>query len=336
MSAAGVMPTVVQPTVVPAAWWNPVDWIGDFVNGIFKDIILSFAKMLADMLTSAFTQAQIEDSSWTMVRGSGGETGMVWVWIWIMGPILVAVAVSQIAVSAFRRSKQGILRGFIGGLLAIPVSLIAVWLIQKLDTAMTEVSTFLEASSGNSTTDVFMKMFGFVRSDDGPDGLDYVMSDGGWMWWSPGGPLVMGVLIMLFVAIAAMILNGMMIFRSFALIVAASLAPVVIMMMPLEAAKGWTSKWAETVVGLLLAKPLTMSVLMLATALAGDGEGTVSQTMMGLIGIIIAAFMPLLAMKFVSFTAASSTSDMDQGAKGAAQSPARTATSLLSLRRGRK
>lgn len=319
------------------AFEGALNGIGEMISQAILGFVISLAKLTRDMLFSAFTTEQVTESTWQVVRGSG-STGFVHMWIMIMAPVLVAIVCIQAAVSMLRRNKAGIIRAGVGAVFGIPLSLFAVWMIEKLLKAMDETTVFITNAVGKTPEEAFMRVFGFIPSDKGPEGLGYEMDMTHWMWWtgSAGAPLFIGLVIFLLVAIAALVLNAMMIFRGFALAVAASLAPVVIMMMPLEASKSWFTKWAELITGLLLAKPLAFAVLVFSMSLFNESV-SVNDTLMGLVGMIIASMMPLIAMKFISFTPASSTTDMDGAAKGAAQAPGRVASSMLRMRSlGRK
>ena len=310
--------------------------IVEVINNVVKDIAYNFAQLAWTMLESAFTNEQISAASWDTVSGENG-TGFIYTWIQIMAPILVAIVAVQAAYSALKRNKAGIIRAGLGAVAGIPLSLLAVWLIEKFTSAMDEASLFISGQMGDTPVDAFMKVFGFKKLDGVAEGeLNFEIDPEHWIWWvsGPSGAPVMGLVIMILVAIAALILNAMMLFRGFALLVAAAMAPIVVMMMPLEASKSWFTKWAELVTGLLIAKPLAFSVLTFSISMFESAEGP-NATIMAIIGIIVAAFMPLLVLKFVSFTPVSSTSDMDQSAKGAAQAPARLASSVVRMRRRR-
>lgn len=324
----------VRPPMGPFDWafGGLMDGLGEAVAKMVMGFVLSLAKLTQDMLFSAFTNEQVTENVWKVVRGSG-STGFVHMWIMIMAPILVAVVCIQAAVSMLKRNKAGIIRAFAGAVFGIPLSLFAVWMIEKLLKAMDDATGFIMQTVGTTPERSLMKVFGFKPIERGTNEFGYEMDPLHWIWWtgSEGAPIFIGLIVFCLVAIAALVLNGMMIFRGFALAVAASLAPVVIMMMPLEASKSWFTKWAELVTGLLLAKPLAFAVLVFSMSLFNDSVG-INDTMMGLVGMVIAAMMPLIAMKFISFTPSSSTSDMDGAAKGAAQSPGRLATTAFRAR----
>ena len=61
--------------------------------------------------------------------------------------------------------------------------------------------------------------------------------------------------------------HGSMIFRSFALIVLAAVAPGALMPLPWENTKAWSRLWCETVIALLIAKPLAATLLAVAVKL---------------------------------------------------------------------
>lgn len=318
------------------AFEGALNGVGEMVSEFVLGLVISLAKLTRDMLFSAFTTQQVTEDTWQVVRGSGSG-GFVQMWMMIMAPVLVGIVCVQVAVSMLKRNKAGLIRAGVGAVFGIPLSLWAVWMVEKLLKAMDETTVFIMNSVGKTPEEAFMRVFGFMKSSKGPEGLGYEMDMTHWMWWtgSPGAPLLIGVVIFLLVAIAALILNSMMIFRGFALVVAVSVAPVVIMMMPLEASKAWFTKWAELVTGLLIAKPLAFSVLVFSMSLFNESV-SVNDTIMGLVGMVVASMMPLIVMKFISFTPTSSTSDMDGGAKSAAQAPGRVAGSLVRTRQLRR
>ena len=100
--------------------------------------------------------------------------------------------------------------------------------------------------------------------------------------------------------ILAFILMCSMIFRSFALIVLAAVAPVALMLMPWEKTKTWARRWCEIVVALLLAKPLAATVLAVAIKLFADSKSFAGLAA-GTVGMALACGAPLMALRLVSF-----------------------------------
>jgi hypothetical protein len=91
-----------------------------------------------------------------------------------------------------------------------------------------------------------------------------------------------------------------MIFRSFALIVLAAVAPVALMLMPWEKTKSLTRRWTEIVVALLLAKPLAATVLAVAIKLFAESKSFAGLAA-GTVGMALACAAPMMALRLVSF-----------------------------------
>ena len=114
------------------------------------------------------------------------------------------------------------------------------------------------------------------------------------------GTIVITVLATLIVWVLAFILMCSMIFRSFALIVLAAVAPVALMLMPWEKTKSWAGRWCELVVALLLAKPLAATVLAVAVKLYANSTSFAGMAA-GAVGMTLACAAPLMALKLVGF-----------------------------------
>ena len=100
--------------------------------------------------------------------------------------------------------------------------------------------------------------------------------------------------------VLAFILMCSMIFRSFALIVLAAVAPVALMLMPWEKTQTWARRWCEIVVALLLAKPLAATVLAVAIKLFAESKSFAGLAA-GVVGMALACGAPLMALRLVSF-----------------------------------
>ena len=147
---------------------------------------------------------------------------------------------------------------------------------------------------------MFMRLFGFERAP----------ADSGREWnvvsLAPGtsggaaGAVVVTVMAVIVVWILAFILMCSMIFRSFALIVLAAVAPVALMLMPWEKTKTWARRWCEIVVALLLAKPLAATVLAVAIKLFAESKSFAGLAA-GVVGMALACGAPLMALRLVSF-----------------------------------
>jgi TrbL/VirB6 plasmid conjugal transfer protein len=91
-----------------------------------------------------------------------------------------------------------------------------------------------------------------------------------------------------------------MIFRSFALVVLAAVAPVALMLLPWDKTKSWARRWCEVVIALVLAKPLAATVLAVAIKLFAESKSFAGLAA-GTVGMALACGAPLMALRLVSF-----------------------------------
>ncbi len=185
------------------------------------------------------------------------------------------------------------------GAVAVPLVFLTVSLMAKLSPFTDSASNALLATLGTDPYVVFMRLFGFRRRRRVPDGTGMPCPV------PPGRPAVLGAVIVTVMAIfvvwvLAFILMCSMIFRSFALVVLAAVAPVALMLMPWERTKSWTRLWCETVVALLIAKPLAATVLAVAVKLFANSS-SFGGLASGAVGMLLACGAPLMALKLVSF-----------------------------------
>ncbi|MCU6480454.1 type IV secretion system protein [Arthrobacter sp. A2-55] len=266
------------------------------LGGFFAGILESIASWLWSFISGAFGVSNVDASQWTAVHGLTG-----W-WVIVMMTPLVVVMILQLLSGLVAQQPRRIWRALIGGFLAVPAVGGAVYLMQALTHVSDSASTALLDTMGPDPYVVFMRLFGFRR---GPAG-----SGQAWMATpfgeqaSTGDPAVGTILITvmatLIVWVLAFILMCSMIFRSFALIVLAAVAPVALMLMPWEKTKSWAGRWCEIVVALLLAKPLAATILAVAVKLyahATSFDGMAA----GAVGMALACAAPLMALKLVGF-----------------------------------
>ncbi|NVM96142.1 type IV secretion system protein [Arthrobacter wenxiniae] len=217
----------------------------------------------------------------------------------MMTPLVVAM-ILQLLGGMISQQPRRIGRALIAGGIAVPVVFGAVRLMQKLTQFTDSASSALLATLGSDPYLVFMRLFGFERAPAGSGRQWDLVS-----MVSPGDAGVAGPVIVTVVAVAvvwamAFILMCSMIFRSFALLILAATAPVAIMLIPWERTKSWTRRWCETVVALLIAKPLAATVLAVAVKLFANSTSFAGLAS-GAVGMALACAAPLMALRLVSF-----------------------------------
>ncbi|NVM97740.1 type IV secretion system protein [Arthrobacter sp. SDTb3-6] len=283
-------------------WWPPgcgmisqtQDLATQTITDMFASILANMASWMWSFISGAFGVSDIGPSEWATV---GGVTQ--W-WIVVMMTPLVVAMILQLLGGIISQQPRRIGRAVIAGGIAVPVVFGAVSLMQKLTHFTDSASATLLSTLGSDPYMVFMRLFGFERAPAG-SGREWDLvsmsspGDSG-----PTGPVIVTVAAIALVWVMAFILMCSMIFRSFALLVLAATAPVAIMLMPWERTKSWTRRWCETVVALLIAKPLAATVLAVAVKLFANSTSFAGLAS-GAVGMALACAAPLMALRLVSF-----------------------------------
>jgi hypothetical protein len=298
--------------ILTSALGGPVrtDWIGDAsasLSQYFADTyltpILSFMGGLIDEgFKYAFTGTGTTTAMWSAVEDSNnGNLGTLDTWVLIMAPIIIILMTIQVVVALVRKNPAGLARAVVGGLLGIPGSYFAVWVIKQVSTVIDEITSYIMSTLGeDGGSAAIMKVFGLVA--DGEGGWTQTLAAS----WAVPAPvqILLAVIITLVAYIFVAILMFAMILRTLAIVVLASVAPLVIMTQPLEWTSSWFPRWAEMVVGLLLAKPLAAAVFVLTiriTAAPTEGDTGFVTFVAGIVGLILCTAMPFIAMNMFSF-----------------------------------
>jgi hypothetical protein len=283
-------------------WWPPgcglVSQANDnalgAVTSLFANILQNMASWLWAFITGAFTVSNVDDFQWLSVQGLTS-----W-WVIVMLTPLVVVMILQILSGLVSQQPRRIGRAMLGGAAAIPLVGAAVYLVQQLTRASDQASAALLESIGSDPYLVFMRLFGFERAPEGSDReWNLVSLAPGTTGGAPGAVVVM-VMAVIVVWILAFILMCSMIFRSFALVVLAAVAPVALMLLPWDKTKSWARRWSEVVVALVIAKPLAATVLAVAVKLFAESKSFAGLAA-GTVGMALACGAPLMALRLVSF-----------------------------------
>lgn len=283
-------------------WWPPgcglVSQANDGVQGsitaFFANILQNVASWIWSFITGAFSVSDVDDSQWLAVEGMTN-----W-WVIVMMTPLVIVMILQLLSALISQQPRRLVRALVGGAAAVPMVAAAVFLVRQLTKVSDSASLALLDSMGTDPYVLFMRLFGFEKAP----------ADSGREWnvvsLAPGsaggaaGAVVVTAMAVIVVWILAFILMCSMIFRSFALIVLAAVAPVALMLMPWEKTQAWARRWSEIVVALLLAKPLAATVLAVAIKLFAESKSFAGLAA-GVVGMALACGAPLMALRLVSF-----------------------------------
>ncbi|MDJ0318397.1 type IV secretion system protein [Arthrobacter antibioticus] len=283
-------------------WWPPgcglisqtQDAATQTITNMFAGILESMASWMWSFISGAFGVSDLGPSDWTAVSGVTN-----W-WIVVMMTPLVVVMILQLLSGMISQQPRRIVRAVIAGGIAVPVVIGAVSLMQKLTQFTDSASSAVLQTLGSDPYVVFMRLFGFTRAPAGSGHEWDLISMTSPGTSGPTGPIIVTVVAVALVWVLAFVLMCSMIFRSFALLVLAATAPVALMLMPWEHTMSWTRRWCETVVALLIAKPLAATVLAVAVKLFANSTSFAGLAS-GAVGMLLAWAAPLMALRLVSF-----------------------------------
>ncbi|MDZ4092848.1 MAG: type IV secretion system protein [Arthrobacter sp.] len=264
------------------------------VTSLFASILQNMASWLWAFITGAFTVSNVDDSQWLSIKGLTS-----W-WVVVMMTPLVVVMILQVLSGLVSQQPRRIGRAMLGGAVAIPLVGAAVYLIRQITRVSDLASAALLESIGSDPYLVFMRLFGFERAPEGSGREWNLVSLAPGTTGGPVGAVVVTVMAVIVVWILAFILMCSMIFRSFALVVLAAVAPVALMLLPWDKTKSWARRWCEVVMALVLAKPLAATVLAVAVKLFAESKSFAGLAA-GTVGMALACGAPLMALRLVSF-----------------------------------
>lgn len=283
-------------------WWPPgcglVSQANDGVQGsvtsLFANVLQNIASWIWSFITGAFSFSDVDDSQWTAVEGLTS-----WWVVVMMTPLVVAMTL-QLLSGLISQQPRRLARALVGGAAAVPMVAGAVYLVRQLTKVSDSASAALLGSLGTDPYVLFMRLFGFEKAPAGA-GRDWnVISLAPGSSGGAAGAVVVTAMAVIVVWVLAFILMCSMIFRSFALIVLAAVAPVAFMLMPWEKTQTWARRWCEIVIALLLAKPLAATVLAVAIKLFAESKSFAGLAA-GVVGMALACGAPLMALRLVSF-----------------------------------
>ncbi|MET3173808.1 UNVERIFIED_ORG: hypothetical protein ABIB52_001646 [Arthrobacter sp. UYCu721] len=283
-------------------WWPPgcglVSQANDnalgAVTALFANILQNMASWLWSFITGAFTVSDVDDSQWLSIEGLTS-----W-WVVVMMTPLVVVMILQVLSGLVSQQPRRIGRAMLGGAAAIPLVGAAVYLVRQLTRASDLASAALLESMGSDPYLVFMRLFGFERAPEGSGRQWNLVSLAPGTTGGAAGAVVVTVMAVIVVWILAFTLMCSMIFRSFALVVLAAVAPVALMLLPWDKSKSWARRWCEVVTALVIAKPLAATVLAVAVKLFAESKSFAGLAA-GTVGMALACGAPLMALRLVSF-----------------------------------
>ena len=264
--------------------------------------IRNLGDFIATMIAGSFN-TNIDQGSWNIAHSQ------FLFWIAVTAPIILIVALIQIAIAMILQDWSRIGRTAAGAALAIPFAAICVWGMQKAARALTSTV------QGGDLSDSLLRVVGLF---DAPkqlhgavmrtmqfshDGVIFAMATEGSQGPNAVGEYVLALLVVGLMMIASLFLFIAMSIREFGLLALAAMAPVGLMMIGQPKLTAWAQKWMNLSVGLLIAKPLAAGVVLLAVELT-KASLSIGVILVAAGAVIAASFSPLWATKLVSFAGA--------------------------------
>jgi hypothetical protein len=186
-----------------------------------------------------------------------------------------------ITVGLLKQDGPMVRSAVIGGILAWPAAELAVWTLGHL----LNVSELLtQAVMGANASGSFDAQIADLANSGTYDDKMAVV-------WSS-----------LILALGSFVLTFVFAFRNLALMVLVAFAPLAFMLAPVRPGVRIITVWASAVLALLITKPLTMGLLALILTTGAEMESLwVPEALPLLFGIILTAFMPLVAFTLFDF-----------------------------------
>lgn len=271
-------------------------------------------------LAASTTQMALENIRGAMSNTAFTTDGSFWVgattefswWRWAVVLVTVVAMAWGITVGLLKQDGPMVRSAVIGGILAWPAAELAVWTLGHL---LNVSERLTQAVMGANASGSFDAQIADLANSGTYDDQAAVV-------WSS-----------LILALGSFVLTFVFAFRNLALMVLVAFAPLAFMLAPVRPGVRIITVWASAVLALIITKPLTMGLLSLILTTGAEMESLwVPEALPLLFGIILTAFMPLVAFTlfdFVGTQAASSAEGAGRAVTGSAirggQSAARSA-----------
>lgn len=211
-------------------------------------------------------------------------------------PVVLGLFVLQVTGAALRREPGGLVRALVGVAKALLGAGVALAATQAALVACDEIATAIAASAGTTVTEAtrqFLSLTYLAGPQVGP---------------------VLQILLGLGVIVGSFLLWAVLLFRKAALLLVAVFAPVAFAGAAWDHTRGWVRRWVELVAALVFSKIVIVVVFVVGVSAFGSaGNGSqpgqsdaaaLSDLLVGLLLLGIAAFAPWLSWRFVHFAGA--------------------------------
>lgn len=263
----------------------------DFVCPVMEDFSTSLVRFITDLIESMVKdgrQVGAGSNIWGAIVSHDAQGA----W-WTVGIVITLLTgIVGMASAAIRMDKQGLFRAILAMLLSMPITVIV---LRVIGAGIREIDYFssdlLTGALGNSIISVFSDpVFRAPKDITGPV-LGAEIS-----FWQI-------VIMLLWAFVGALFMSFALAFRDLILILLIAFAPVAFAAMPLRQGSVWIQRWASAVISMVLAKPLMFGALKLfSVMLSSDKIEPFSVDAIPIyLGMILSAFMPLMAYSFFNF-----------------------------------
>jgi hypothetical protein len=274
--------------------WNPTGCASDIAKSVAGDAFSSIAHDFGNFANSAVNWVWAQTSNATGVHlGGAGFTLDIGIVATIAVTVALGLFVIQLMTAALRRDPAGLgraLKGlvvaFIGGGIAIAVTNVLLVAVDDLCAGV------VQAATGGSITHLGQSILA-----------------GGSITTVTANPAGI-ILISLAALIAVTMVWAALMVRKVLIVVTAVFAPIAFAGSLADITTSWVRRWIELTVALIVSKLILVLIFVIGLGMLVNGVGqnghggpqTATQTISGLLVLVLAGFAPWLAIKLVHWS----------------------------------
>lgn len=188
--------------------------------------------------------------------------------------------------AALSRAAVGLGKSVLGSFVVVTLTATLLEITDKLSVGIVQATGQTMAGMGDRLAGLTDALSGFVTTE-------------------PGTGVILTIILAGLAVVAALVVWFSLLIRKALLLVAVVFAPIALAGLSWDATRGWFGRWASFVIALSCSKLVLVVVFLVAvnqTAAPIDkGLASVSDPIAGIALLLVAAFAPYLAYKFISF-----------------------------------
>jgi type IV secretion system protein TrbL len=187
---------------------------------------------------------------------------------------------------ALTRAVVGLGKSVLGSFVVVTLTATLLEVTDKLSVGIVQATGQTMAGMGDRVASLTEALSGFVTS-------------------KPGIAVILTIILAGLAVAAALVVWFSLLIRKALLLVAVVFAPIALAGLSWDATRGWFGRWASFVIALSCSKLVLVVVFLVAVnqtdAPIDKGLASVSEPIAGIALLLVAAFAPYLAYKFISF-----------------------------------